>query len=121
MNCTTTRNRDVIPCLYIRAPIDTQKVLIYFHGNAEDIGHSLELLYAIRNEIRVNVLAVEYPGFGVYTYAKEDASEKSIYEDAHYIMEFITKIAKVDISNIIIIGRSIGSGPATEMASIYNP
>lgn len=36
-------------------------------------------------------------------------------------MEFITKVMQVDSKNLIIMGRSIGTGPATEMASLFNP
>jgi len=40
--------------------------LIYFHGNAEDIGHSYEFLSEISQKFRVNVLAMEYPGYGIF-------------------------------------------------------
>ena len=42
---------------------------MYFHGNAEDIGLSYEMLDHLRGALKVNILAVEYPGYGVY---KED-------------------------------------------------
>ena len=108
---------------------DTDKMLIFFHGNAEDIGLSYDLLTVIKNQLSVNVLAVEYPGYGIYwkqssvlkTNQYEEASEKSILEDAYFLMQFITKIVGMNKENIIIMGRSIGSGPATELASLFNP
>lgn len=36
-------------------------------------------------------------------------------------MEFLTKIVQIDLSDIIVMGRSIGNGPATEVAALYNP
>jgi len=39
---------------------------LYFHGNAEDIGLASELLEYVRSLLRVHVLAIEYPGYGVY-------------------------------------------------------
>ena len=100
----------------------TAKLLIYFHGNAEELGHSLELMNLLRNQLRTNVLAVEFPGYGIYQQrGNQQPSEKNILEDAHYVMEFLTKILEISTSNIIIMGRSIGTGPATEMASLYQP
>lgn len=40
--------------------------MIFFHGNAEDIGISYEMLDHMRTALKINVLAVEYPGYGVY-------------------------------------------------------
>ena len=72
-----------IPCLYIpvKARYRTKsclftfdsasktprhKILLYFHGNAEDIGHSYEFLKDLSSSFRVTVLAMEYPGYGIY-------------------------------------------------------
>lgn len=46
--------------------IGSSKVLLYFHANAEDIVLSHELLDFIRALLRVNIIAVEYPGYGIY-------------------------------------------------------
>ena len=55
-----------IPCLFI--PFESEaKVLLFFHGNAEDIGIAFEILMEIRNCLKVNVLAMEYPGYGLYS------------------------------------------------------
>lgn len=55
-----------IPCLFLPFPRGSSKLLIYFHGNAEDIGLAYELLDHLRATLMVHVLAVEYPGYGVY-------------------------------------------------------
>ena len=44
----------------------SNKLIIFFHGNAEDIGISYEMLDHLRTALKINVLAVEYPGYGVY-------------------------------------------------------
>lgn len=46
--------------------IGSSKVMLYFHANAEDIVLSHELLDFIRALLRVNIIAVEYPGYGIY-------------------------------------------------------
>ncbi len=47
--------------------IGASKILIYFHANAEDIVLSNELMDFMRSLLRINVIAVEYPGYGLYT------------------------------------------------------
>ena len=56
-----------IPCLYMPYNMGSSKMLIYFHANAEDIVLSHELLDYLRALLRVNVIAVEYAGYGLYS------------------------------------------------------
>lgn len=42
------------------------KVLIFFHGNAEDVGLSAELMEHLVDSLKLHVLSVEYPGYGIY-------------------------------------------------------
>ena len=62
----------------------SSKLLIYFHGNAEDLGLSFEMLDHMRTVLKINVLAVEYPGYGVYKDPRGCSAEK-ILEDCDYI------------------------------------
>jgi len=67
------------------------KILIYFHGNGEDICLAYDLLNHIRNNINVNILAVEYPGYGIY---KGSPSDSRILEDAEDVFEYLTNELK---------------------------
>jgi fermentation-respiration switch protein FrsA (DUF1100 family) len=66
----------------------------------------------------VNVLSVEYPGYGAYA---GDANEKTVLEDAEIVFDFLTKEVGIDAGKIIVFGRSIGSGPATHLAAHRSP
>ena len=55
-----------VPCLYLPYLGGSSKLLIYFHGNAEDVGLAMELLAFVKDMLKVHVLAMEYPGYGVY-------------------------------------------------------
>ena len=61
--------------------------------------------------LQINVVAVEYPGYGKYT--KQQASENQIHEDAEAVIKYLLDEVKVIGKNIIVMGRSIGCGPAT--------
>ena len=41
--------------------------MLYFHANAEDIVLANELMDYMRSLLRINVIAVEFPGYGLYT------------------------------------------------------
>lgn len=105
-----------VPCLFLPRDRGSAKLLLYFHGNAEDIGISYELVDHIRGTLLTHVISVEYPGYGLY---KGISSAKQIIEDADNLMEFLTIYMKIQPSNIIALGRSIGSGPATWIANKY--
>lgn len=51
---------------------ETPYLLIYFHGNGEDVFRSQELLDHLRCNLEVNILAMEYPGYGVYPGSPND-------------------------------------------------
>ena len=55
-----------IPCIFLRSQQRTSKLMIFFHGNAEDLGLIIPFLRSIQSIINANIIAVEYPGYGVY-------------------------------------------------------
>ena len=106
-----------IPCLYLSSPKGSSKTIIFFHGNAEDIGLAYELLNHLRVTLQVHILGIEYPGYGIY---EGECSEDRIYQDAYNIFSFLTSTG-VEPSDIIVFGRSIGSGPACFLAGEVRP
>lgn len=70
-------------------------------------------------------MAVEYPGYGVYKNENgeedESANADRIIRDAETVYKFLTETVKWNESDIIICGRSIGSGPACRLASNHKP
>jgi fermentation-respiration switch protein FrsA (DUF1100 family) len=66
----------------------------------------------------VHIIAVEYPGYGVYT---GSPSASAITTDATCVFDFVTDVLGVNSRDIILFGRSIGSGPATYLAANKQP
>jgi dienelactone hydrolase len=64
------------------------------------------------------VLAVEYPGYGIY---KGAPSEKNVLLDAEAAYNYLLNEMHCNEEDIFVAGRSIGSGPATWLASKRNP
>jgi dienelactone hydrolase len=66
----------------------------------------------------VHVLAVEYPGYGVYA-GSPDSNQ--IIEDVDNIYNYLIRDLHVSSKDILLYGRSIGSGPACWLAANKNP
>ena len=95
-------------------PIDTSDVagvVLYFHGNRENINRYADCAdYFTRNGYEVWM--PDYPGFGKST---GKFREEHLYNDADLLYKLVSKRFAAD--KIVIYGRSLGTGVATELAS----
>lgn len=68
-----------IPCLFLpyfdKYNYCTKNFMLFFHGNAEDIGNSYNLLSELRFNIKMNVISLEYPNYGIYKSSCSTTSE----------------------------------------------
>ncbi|MCP4746871.1 MAG: alpha/beta hydrolase [Desulfobacteraceae bacterium] len=90
---------------YLLSNPGSSHILIYFHGNAGNIGHRLADLQILAN-MGVNVLGVSYRGYGKST---GRPNEKGIYEDGRACFAYAQEHLGFEQSSIILFGRSIGS------------
>lgn len=93
-----------------------EKTIIYSHGNAEDIGQNIDIFTALHNR-GFGVIAYDYPGYGLTPgRATETTTQQSIQAAWDYAIQ-----SGIPPSSIIIVGRSIGSGPSVWLASHTQP
>jgi len=89
---------------------------LYSHGNAEDLGQALEL-YQVWRGMGFGVLAYDYPGYGESTGSPgELSSKRSILTAWKYLQDL-----GIPAESIVIVGRSVGGGPSTWLASQVKP
>lgn len=89
----------------------TRGVVLYFHGNKKNISwYAKYPPYFTRNGYEVWM--IDYPGFGKST---GKLTEKNLYDWANYLYKFAN--ARFNSDSIIIYGKSMGTGIATELAS----
>jgi fermentation-respiration switch protein FrsA (DUF1100 family) len=100
-----------IAVLHLPNP-DARFTLWYFHGNAEDLGDIEPTLLAWRDH-GYAVFAFDYPGYGVST---GKPSEPSIYAAARAARRHLREDLRVPPERTLIYGRSLGGGPAVQMA-----
>ena len=78
-----------IPVMNVPYTMGSSKIMIYFHANAEDIVLANELMDYMRSLLRVNVIAVEYPGYGLYTEEMQKRSTNSPSTTMMYHQMFV--------------------------------
>jgi len=92
---------------------DATFTVLFSHGNAEDIGDDQALLERIR-AAGFAVLAYDYQGYGT---SEGKPSERHAYDDEDAAYNFLVQTMHIQPNKIIAFGRSVGSGPAADLAS----
>ena len=88
--------------------------VLYAHGNAEDLGQLVPYLEELRRT-GFAVLAFDYRGYGMSTGSPPSA--KGATSDMEAVYRHAVKTLAIPPSRIVLFGRSVGSGPATDLAS----
>lgn len=86
-------------------------VVLYFGGNGEDV------LQAAANSQRLHaarILVTNYRGYGL---RKGRPSQDALFEDALAVYDYVASQPSVRPEDIIVMGRSLGSGVATYVAA----
>ncbi len=90
-------------------------VLVYFHGNAGNLGARATKLGLFSRQM--GVLAVSYRGYGG---SEGEPSEAGLYEDARTAIAYLLHEGIAE-SRLVFYGESLGTGVAVQMATEYHP
>jgi abhydrolase domain-containing protein 17 len=105
------------PFLLIKSHcVQSPHYIVYFHGNACDLGHIRSELRELSKHTNANIIAVEYPGYGIYSDPSGPTAEGIDAVSDHVLKYLLGK--GVSSENLVFFGRSIGSGSACRLASI---
>lgn len=104
-------NGTELSLIYLPNP-SARRTLWYFHGNAEDLGNVEPRLHQLR-DLGYAVFAYDYPGYGL---SGGQPSEKSICEATRAALAYLRETRGVTADRLVVYGRSLGSGPAVELA-----
>ncbi len=91
--------------------------VLYFHGNAGNIAQRHDILLRFAS-MGFAVLAPDYRGYGR---SEGRPSEKGIYQDARAAWDLLTGELGYSPRQVILFGKSLGGGPALELASTVRP
>lgn len=88
-------------------------VILYSHGNAEDLGTVIGRLAELR-EMGYSVVGYDYGGYGT---SEGVPNEAGSYADIDAVYRYLTETLAIPPRNIVLYGFSLGGGVATDLAS----
>lgn len=87
--------------------------LLWFHGNAGNLGNRVDHLRDLHRALGVNVLMIDYREYGR---SEGQVTEEGTYQDALAAYEYLVKRPDVDPLRIVVYGQSLGSAVAVDLA-----
>lgn len=100
---------------WFKAPKNKEKIIVYFHGNAGNLGERSHKLKIFARDF--GILAISYRG---YAKSEGSPSEKGLLFDAKEATDFLLQKGYKN-EDIILYGESLGSGVAIQHAAKFNP
>lgn len=88
-----------------------RQTLLYLHGNAGNLAERSDVLIELAG-LGANLLAIDYRGYGS---SQGTPNEAGVYRDAAAAYRFL--LERTQPSQLIVLGESLGGGPACELAA----
>jgi pimeloyl-ACP methyl ester carboxylesterase len=133
-----------VPAFFVRRR-GAKHTILFSHGNAEDLGMMYKRMKDLALVLCVNVMAYDYTGYGLSCVEGDDErelnefvevdkngkkmsnrdlnrslnvpSENMIYRNIEAAYVYLTQTRGIPSRNIILYGRSLGSGPSCYLAA----
>jgi len=100
---------------WFKAPQKSQKIILYFHGNAGNLGDRARKFEVFANS-GFGVMAISYRG---YFGSGGTPSEAGLLNDARAAFKYLLDLGYLP-KDIILYGESLGSGVAVQMAAKFD-
>jgi fermentation-respiration switch protein FrsA (DUF1100 family) len=98
---------------FFRANPTSRQALLWFHGNAENIGYGLDTMKVL-SRLGVSLLAVDYRGYGK---SEGKPDEAGLYHDADAAYDYLVAKQQIRPQDIFVYGVSLGGAVAIDLAS----
>ncbi|CAM9320626.1 unnamed protein product [Ectocarpus sp. 8 AP-2014] len=106
-------------CLALERMGGASKVLLFCHGTSSDLGMTRRSLETLGDMLDCHVIGVEYPGYGLM--AHDESNEQSVNAAVRVAFLHITEVMGWPADRVVVMGRSLGSGPAACLAREFQP
>jgi abhydrolase domain-containing protein 13 len=113
---TTDDGEHIHAWLLFKSP--TAPTLIYFHGNAGNMGFRLQNAAGMYGYSDYNVLMMDYRGYGKST---GSPSERGLQLDGVAMLKYLKQHPRLSNSPIVVFGRSLGGALAVWLAYHHGP
>lgn len=89
-------------------------VVLYLHGNAGNVTQRAAVLRRLQSEHDAAVLIFDYRGYGR---SEGEPTIAGVIDDAKGARAELARLAKIDASEIVLMGRSLGGAIAVQLAA----
>ncbi|DBA03096.1 TPA: hypothetical protein N0F65_003343 [Lagenidium giganteum] len=113
VNITTADGVKLHAWLMKQPNYKTQATVVFFHGNAGNIGFRLPNAVHLFRKVKCNVLLVDYRGYG---HSDGEPTEHGLKLDAEAALDALLARPDIDRSKIVLFGRSLGGAVAVHLA-----
>lgn len=97
--------------------VGSKSAAVIFHGNAGDVENFFPYQKFFQ-QLGITSYGFDYRGFGK---SSGWPSEEGLEADAHAVLRHVTEVERVPADSLILVGVSIGTGPASFAARVYKP
>ena len=100
-------------------PVQERKLIIYSHGNAEDMLNCIELLRQVSRSVKSDVLCWDYSGYGLNDANVDERTPEGVNMSLRAIYNSLIRDNEENYHprNILFWGYSLGSGPTTAVVA----
>ncbi len=111
-----TIDGETIHCWLMLQPQISNNVptLVYFHGNAGNMGFRLKNAAEMYARVGINIMMVDYRGYGSST---GHPTEDGINKDGDAVLNYLLHNKMIKGSPIVLFGRSLGGAVAISLAN----
>lgn len=86
-------------------------LIVYYGGNAEDVALNI---FDLKRFATDSFLFMNYRGYGG---SQGRPSEQALVDDALFVLDRVLRDAAIDPAHVVLMGRSLGSGVAVQVAA----
>lgn len=97
--------------------IGSTYVCIYFHGNASDLGDSIERMKCYSQWMNCVVFGIEYSGYGC---SAGELNQEFIINKCVRSIEYISRSFNIPLRKMILFGHSIGAALVMKMNDLFH-
>ncbi|MGI9454940.1 MAG: alpha/beta hydrolase [Aeoliella sp.] len=98
---------------YVPHP-DPRHIILYSHGNNEHLGNQVNTLLRLQSTLNATVFVYDYRGYGK---SEGKPTEQGLITDGLAAQKWLAERVGLPLSEIVLMGRSLGGGVSVAMAT----
>ncbi len=93
----------------------TPTTILFSHGNGFTLQQGIPMFDAMSRSTLMQVITWDYPGYGL---SEGSPSEGTVFRSAETVLAWIQEELKVSMSDVLLVGHSLGTAPTLHLASM---